>query len=64
MKTYNFTREAKYIQYGFVQANSKEEALELIKDNDYDDIYDTSLEEEYNDTIKIDCNEEKEVENE
>lgn len=65
MKTYRFTREAKYIQIGFVDANSKEEALELIKNNDYDDIYDTSLEEEYNDTIIIDCEEEKEgIENE
>ena len=40
MKTYRFTREAKYIQIGFVDANSKEEALELIKNNDYDDISD------------------------
>lgn len=53
MKTYQFTREAKYIQYGYVDANSKEETIELIKNNDYDDIFDTSLEEEYNDTIKI-----------
>ena len=39
MKTYQFTREAKYIEYGVVTANSKEEAIELIKNNDYDDIY-------------------------
>lgn len=36
-----------------MDANLKEEAIELIKNNDYDDIFDTSLEEEYNDTIKI-----------
>lgn len=60
MKMYKFTREAKYVQYGFVNADSEEEALELIEDGDYDDIYDTSLEEEYNDTIKITCDEEKE----
>lgn len=60
MKTYQFTREAKYIQYGYVGANSKEEAIDLIKNNDYDDIFDTSLEEEYNDTIQI--LEDKEVE--
>ncbi len=53
MKTYQFTREAKCIEYGVVTANSKEEAIELIKNNDYDDIFDTSLEEEYNETIKI-----------
>lgn len=62
MKTYQFTREAKYIEYGVVNANSKEEAIELIKNNDYDDIYDTSLEEEYNETIKIE--EEEGIENE
>ncbi len=62
MKTYQFTREAKYIEYGFVIANSKEEAIELIKNNDYDDIYDTSLEEEYNETIKIEEEEGKENE--
>ena len=62
MKTYQFTREAKYIEYGVVTANSKEEAIELIKNNDYDDIYDTSLEEEYNETIKIE--EEEGIENE
>ena len=48
-----FTREAKYIEYGIVTANNEEEALKLIKDNEYDDIFDTSLQEEYNDTIKI-----------
>lgn len=62
MKTYQFTREAKYIEYGVVTANSKAEAIELIKNNDYDDIYDTSLEEEYNETIKIE--EEEGIENE
>lgn len=58
MKEYQFTREAKYIEYGVVTANSKEEALELIKNNEYDDIFDTSLQEEYNDTIKIEENNE------
>lgn len=62
MKTYQFTREAKYIEYGVVTANSKEEAIELIKNNDYDDIFDTSLEEEYNETIKIEEKEGKENE--
>ena len=62
MKTYQFTRKAKYIEYGVVTANSKVEAIELIKNNDYDDIYDTSLEEEYNETIEIE--EEEGIENE
>lgn len=53
MKTYQFTREAKYIEYGVVTANAKEEAIELIKSNNYDDIFDTSLEAEYNETIEI-----------
>lgn len=53
MKTYQFTREAKYIEYGVVTANTKEEAIELIKSNNYDDIFDTSLEAEYNETIEI-----------
>lgn len=56
MKNYQFTREAKYIEYGVVTANNEEEALKLIKNNEYDDIYDTSLQEEYNDTIKIEEN--------
>ena len=53
MKTYQFTREAKYVQYGFVSADSEAEAKKLIEENEYDDIYDTCLEEEYNETIKI-----------
>ena len=53
MNTYQFTREAKIVQYGFVMANSEEEALELIKDGEEDDIFDTDVIEEYNDTIKI-----------
>ena len=58
MKTYQFTREAKYVQYGFVSANSKEEAIELIKAGEEDDIYDTCIVEEYNDTIIIENKEE------
>lgn len=58
MKTYQFTREAKYVQYGFVSANSKEEAIELIKAGEEDDIYDTCIIEEYNDTIIIKSKEE------
>ena len=54
MKTYQFTREAKYVQYGFVTASSKEEALKLIRDGEEDDIFDTDIVEEYNDTIRID----------
>lgn len=54
MKEYQFTRKAMYVEYGVVTADSKEEAIEKIKNGDYDDIYDTSLEEEYDDTIIID----------
>lgn len=43
-----------YIEYGVVTAENEEEAMEKIKNNDYDDIYDTCLEEEYDDTIQID----------
>ncbi len=53
MKTYNFSRLATYLQLGVVTADSKEEAIELIKNNEYDDIFDTCLEEENNDTIQI-----------
>lgn len=60
MKTYQFTREAKYVQYGFVTANSKEEALKLIRDGEEDDIFDTDIVEEYNDTIRIDDGKEEE----
>lgn len=54
MKEYQFTRKAMYIEYGVVTAENEEEAIEKIKNNDYDDIYDTCLEEEYDDTIQID----------
>lgn len=60
MRVFQFTREAKYVQYGFVTANSKEEALQLIKDGKEDDIYDTDEIESYNETIKIDEGKEEE----
>ncbi len=53
MKTYDFKREATYYEFGIVTANSKEEAIEKIKNGEYDDIYDTSLLEENNDTIEV-----------
>lgn len=60
MRVFQFTREAKYVQYGFVTANSKEDALQLIKDGKEDDIYDTDEIESYNETIKIDEGKEEE----
>lgn len=53
MKQYQFTREAKYIEFGCVTAKNEEEARKKVEENDYDDIFDTSLDEEFNDTIKI-----------
>lgn len=53
MEHYYFTRIAKYTQYGFVNADTKEEAMELIRKDKYDYMIETVLEEEYNDTIEI-----------
>lgn len=53
IKNYKFTRKATYVEFGVVTAINEEEAMEKIKNNDYDDIIDTSLEEEHNDTINI-----------
>lgn len=53
MKQYDFRREAIYYEFGIVTANSKEEAIEKIKNGEYDDIYDTSLLKEKNDTIEV-----------
>lgn len=53
-RIYTFTRQATYIQVGCVTATSKEEAKRKIADGDYDDIFDTMLEEEHNETIEVD----------
>lgn len=52
-KEFSFERQATYIQYGIVTATSKEEAIQKIKDGEYDDIYDSSLIEEDDETISI-----------
>lgn len=52
-KEYQFTREATYIQCGIVTATSEEEAKQKVIDGDYDDIYDSYLDSEDNDTINI-----------
>ena len=52
-KTYQFTRKATYIQYGVVTAYNEHDALRKIINGEYDDIYDTSLEEEDDTTIEI-----------
>lgn len=52
-KTYQFTRKATYIQYGVVTAPNEEIARKMIINGEYDDIYDTSLEEEDDTTIEI-----------
>jgi hypothetical protein len=53
MKEYKFTRKAIYIEFGVVTANDEKEAIQKIKDNDYDDIIDTYLDEEDNSTIEL-----------
>lgn len=52
-KTYQFTRLATYVQYGVVTAENEEDARNKIISNDYDDIFDTCLESEDNNTIQI-----------
>ena len=53
MKEYKFTRKATYIEFGVVTANNKKETIQKIKNNDYDDIIDTYLDEEDNNTIEL-----------
>lgn len=52
-KTYQFSRLATYVQYGIVTASSKEEAIQLIKDGEEDDIFDISIENYDNESIRI-----------
>lgn len=52
-KEYSFERQATYIQYGIVTGTSKEDAKQKIKDDEYDDIYETILIKEDNETILI-----------
>ena len=51
-KEFQFSRLATYVEYGIVTAENEEEARQKIINGEEDDIYDTSLENEDNDTIK------------
>lgn len=53
MKQYQFSRLATYVQYGIVTADSKEEAVKLIKDGEEDDIFDVCLEDVNNESINV-----------
>ena len=52
-KTYQFTRQASYLQLGVVTASSKDEARKMIINGEYDDIYDMTLLDEDDTTIEI-----------
>lgn len=58
-KVYQFTRQAVYLQFGTVTAKDEKEARQKIIDGEYDDIFDTSLESEDNDTIEIEESEDE-----
>ena len=53
MKQYTFRRKTIYLEFGIVTANSKEEALKKVKENDYDDIFDHCFEEIIEDSEEI-----------
>lgn len=52
-KTYQFTRQASYLQLGVVTASSEDEARKNIINGEYDDIYDITLLDEDDNTIEI-----------
>ena len=52
-KTYQFKRPALYMEYGTVTAHNVEDAKQLIKDGNYDDIFNVCLEETYDEDIVI-----------
>lgn len=58
-RVFNFSRQTITIEYGFVTAKTKEQALELIKKDEYDDIMGICTMEVLNDTIKIEGDENK-----
>lgn len=53
MNRYDFTRKASYLEFGYVYADSQEEALEKILNDDYDDIYDASFDDYDEESIEI-----------
>ena len=55
---YTFKRLVITCEFGGVTATSKEEAIQKIKDNDYDDIIDSWTEEVLEDSIDIESEEE------
>lgn len=57
-KFYTFKRLVITCEFGGVTATSKEEAIQKIKDNDYDDIIDSWTEEVLEDSIDIESEEE------
>lgn len=52
-KCYQFTRLATYTEFGYVYANDEEEALQKVRDDDYDDIVDTWWKSFDPDTIEL-----------
>lgn len=52
-KSYNFTIGPKGVAYGYVVANSEEEAVEKIKNHDWEDIIDIDPEYDGSDIIEI-----------
>jgi hypothetical protein len=59
MKVFNFLISGTMTGKGYVHAETKEEALEMIERGDWDDIYDT-VDEDYEGLIEIDDGEEDE----
>ena len=53
MNRYDFTRKASYLEFGYVYADSQEEALEKILNDDYDDIYDASFDDYDKESIEM-----------
>ena len=66
MKEFHFVRKAIYREYGFVTAKTEEEAIEMINNNDYDDIFDTSWDSAVENSLQIEdvypCDDEQEEE--
>ena len=55
-KTYNFTIEVKVAYRGYVVANNEQEAIQMIKDGEYNDIVDQyELDWDY-DTLQLEEN--------
>lgn len=58
-KFYTFKRQVIVCEFGGVTATSKEEAIEKIKNGDYDDIIDSWIEEILEGTITIESEDEE-----